>query len=693
MSLNNRRDLPETIGIYCLYILVGALPLVFVYQTNDIFELAKLTVLRVTTFTMIGAWAVMCFRERRFIIARTPIDYFILAYLVVYSLATVFSGNPLTSLLGEYGRFDGLLTIYNYAAVFFLAGIFIRENALVTDTGEFVRGLMFTAIGTACLVSIYGIVQRFGFDFLAWSSSGVDTTRAFSTMGNPIYIAAYLTIMISVAVALFVSESGRLLRRNDGTIRILVLLGAAVTVMFATLVLTFSRAGWGGMIIAFAVLAVLMLIDRKSAGRAPEAKRHSALRSGLLPYLVLGLAVAVVVGGVVGLSTSKASGPTKSAINRMLSVFDFAGPAYADRASMWKSSIAMIKDRPVLGYGPDMFGTYYPRYRRLDIVTFEREVNKIARPRYQNRPHMDILQQGVSAGVLGMLVYAAMWIAFLWFAVRGLRRGSAQPGDGTLLSAGVLAGLVGYIFQIQFSFSTVAVTPLVWIFMAVIFSLAADREPRAATQDTMREPNASRLTSKLSLLAVSIALIVLAVLAMRPLIADYYFDQALVAMAQGNAFGAQGNFDLAISFNPYEPAYSDYAGSSYVEEAKTATEETAAFEALLAAIRYEKLAIALNPHVPGYRFNLANAEYYYSFLGGLSEKESAANMKDALTQFKFAAANDPMQPDFHFNLASAYIRFDKKAQAIEEIKAGLKIDPTRLDAKAWLATLEKGAGL
>lgn len=704
MPLDNKRNLPETIGIYCLYVLFGALPLVFLYQSNDIFELAKLTVLRLTTLTMVGAWAAMCFRERRFIIARTPADYFILAYLGVFTLAAAFSSNILTSVFGEYGRFEGLLTIYNYAAVFFLAGIFIRENKLVSDRAEFIRGLMLTAVGTACLVSVYGIAQRFGWDFLAWSNNGVDTTRAFSTMGNPIYIAAYLTIMISIAIGLFVSEHA---------IRSQIALGAAITLMSATLVLTFSRAGWAGMIVAITVLIVLAVagrpkqLARTGQSRMPHRSHSSTIamterskkqRSRLPIFITLILAVVVFTGGVVMLSAGKASGPTKSALTRMASVLDFTGPAYADRVSMWKSSVVMIKNRPVLGYGPDMFGTAYPKYRRMDIVKFEREVNKLPRPRYQNRPHMDILQQGVSAGLLGMMAYIAMWGAFVWYGIKGV--GSRESGVERYLGIGLIAGIIGFIFQIQFSFNTIAVTPLVWLGMALVFSIG-DEKTRVQGSQRVQGVQSNQVTEnrgsnvmRFGLLSVTfVILVTLVILSVCPIIADYYFDRALTDMAQGNTFGAQGNYDTAISFNPLEPAYSDYAGSAYVEQAKAATDSKLALEALLNAIRYEKLAIDLNPRVAGYRFNLGNAEYYYSFLEGLSEAESAANMQDAMVQFKFAAANDPLQPDFHFNLASAYIRFNNRAAAIKEIKAGLKIDPTRLDAKAWLATLTKGAGL
>jgi O-antigen ligase len=688
MPLDKNKNLPETIGIYCLYLLVGALPLVFLYQSFDIFELAKLTFLRLITLTMIGAWMVMCFRSRRFIIARTPVDYFVLAYLGIYTLATIFSGNPRISLLGEYGRFEGLLTIYNYVAVFFLAGIFIRENNAVPDKREFIRGLLLTMLGGATLVSLYGVVQRFGLDFLAWSSAGTDTTRAFSTLGNPIYVAAYLTIVIPIALVLFY---------EDKSLNIRLAIGAALSLVVAALVLTFSRAGWAGALVSIAVLGILGLVEiiRKrpregNQGRMPHRSHSSTVamterskkqHSQLPIYVALVLVIVMFTGGVVVLSAGKASGPTKSAVARVLTVFDFGGPAYADRVSMWKSSIAMIKDRPLLGYGPEMFGTFYTKYRRMDIVTFEREVSKLPRPRYQNRPHMDILQQGVSAGVLGMLVYAAVWAAFFWFGIRRSR---------DLLSIGIIAGLVGYIFQVQFSFNTIAVTPLVWLGMAFVFSLTADREPQTAKPAIKNDRSVLNIVFQI---VGAVTLIGLAILSVRPIIADCYFDQGVTAFEHQDSFVAQNDIDVAISFNPYEPDYANYGASSFVDMAKKTTDANVALGLLLQSIDYANQAVKLNPDNAGYKFNLANAEYLYSTIPGMDAAEAKNTMMDARTNFIFAVKNDPYMSDYRFNLASAYLRFEQKAEAIDQIKAGLRIDPTRVDAKAWLATLTKGAGL
>lgn len=838
---------PDTVILYCLYALVGLLPLAFFYPTYDIFELTKLTVLRLITLTMLGAWSWKIFLDRTVKIARTPIDWFVLTYLAVFTLATIFSKNPVLSLLGEYGRFEGLLAILNYGAIFLLAGSLIRDNKAIPDTRAFIRSLILTAIAAADIVSVYGVFQRFGVDFFIWSSAGTDLTRAFSTMGNPIYIAAYLTIVLSVAICLFLSEPALKAR---------LYLGSSIVLMTLTLVFTFSRAGWAGFLFSLIILISLSLVtnykypssepqsndrdesrgiidkkrlsrdsviassdpnsvdsviarsERERATKQPRQthsspmsfpeyssseersdesrstgnnKRLTALSSPLMATLALVTIVAFVVVLAVSLSVSYGSAPTKSTISRALSAFDPKSAGVVERISLWKSSAEMIKDRPWLGWGPDTFGTYFTKYRRQDLVDFEYNVTKLATPRHQNRPHSDILQQSVSAGLLGLAAYLALILAYFYFALkRLLMKDSSTPrgedlGEGSIdkpnpnlntpdarynpnnlfdraLLIGIIAGLAGYFLQIQFSFSTIAVTPQVWLLMALTFVIGAkddygtmaehkdykeysdkigqnegqsDKSLESSlrgtntyvglelvegSQDSGRtpfvSPNLNNPNTRYSLYTLSLptiprSLLVLLVLfvflvisigaffSVRPLVADYYFDQGLYALENADASLAKTSIDRALALNPYDAEYANFAASSFTDAAKSSSNTEHAGSLLLTSISYEDTAISLNPDMPGYHYNLGNALYYYASLPDLDKPEVSRDYKAAVKEFELAIAGDPKNVDAHLILASAYLRLGRKADAISEIRQALVINPGRAQTKTWLETLEK----
>jgi O-antigen ligase len=679
-------SIPDTIILYCVYALVGLLPLAFVYQTYDIFELTKLTVLRLITLAMLGAWSWRIFKARAIRVARTPIDWFVLAYLAVFTLATILSKNPTLSLLGEYGRFEGLLAILNYGAIFLLTGSLLRDNSAIRDRAAFLRSLVFTAIAAADIMSLYGIFQRFGLDFLTWSGAGTDLSRAFSTLGNPIYVAAYLTIILSLALAVFVAEQALWPR---------VFLGASASLMFASLVFTFSRAGWAGFLLSLVVLIALFFV--MWARRRRSTRGQWASVKNALPAIVL-IAVIVLVAAVsLTISSRVASSPTKSAIQRALSSFDLSSPGVRERLFLWESAAQMVKDRPVLGWGPETFGTYYPKYRLKEYVRYEIDVIGRPRPLFQNRVHSDILQTGVSAGVLGMLAYVALWAGFFFFAIRKLLKNSSSPPPfDTALLVGIIAGLAGYLLQAQFSFSTIAVSSIVWALMAVTFVIGPDN-PISSSEETSQSLSKSRdlnlnFISRPLLIAGEIFLLILisfaAISSVRQLVADYYFDQGVYAVEALDASLAEETFNRALAFNPYEAEYAAYAANSFTDIAKKAGNAAGAKSYLSKSIDYENQAISLNPDMPSYRYNLGNAFYYYAMLPGLDKAESKLRYEKALDEFLLSVAWDPVNADARLNLASAYLALGRKNDAIPEIQQALVVNPGLTNAKTWLDSLQ-----
>jgi len=55
---------------------------------------------------------------------------------------------------------------------------------------------------------------------------------------------------------------------------------------------------------------------------------------------------------------------------------------------------------------------------------------------------------------------------------------SRAPASGRILALGLVAGLIGYLVQAQAAFSSVAVTPLVWLLAGAAcgWEVAAKRE-------------------------------------------------------------------------------------------------------------------------------------------------------------------------------------------------------------------------
>ena len=100
-------------------------------------------------------------------------------------MATLLSVSPHASLLGSYQRLQGAFSMLSYIALFAVVAGNLRQRAQV-------ERLLTVVILTSLPVSLYGIMQRYHRDPLAW---GRDTSvRITGTQGNAIFIAAYLML-------------------------------------------------------------------------------------------------------------------------------------------------------------------------------------------------------------------------------------------------------------------------------------------------------------------------------------------------------------------------------------------------------------------------------------------------------------------------------------------------------------------
>jgi tetratricopeptide (TPR) repeat protein len=390
-----------------------------------------------------------------------------------------------------------------------------------------------------------------------------------------------------------------------------------------------------------------------------------------VPLAALVLVVLLVAGLAVYGTRDTASGPTESITARIGSMFDVSSAGFADRLSLWKSAVAMIKDRPILGWGPETFGTYFPGYRRMDLVEFERDVMMLDQPRYQNRPHSDILQQGVSAGVLGMLAYILMWAAVLWYATFGAAIKRLKHATHPLAPSSQGRGNLDKTSSQR---------------QAKPDGIARACLPVGRSAETA----SSQRQTILPLALIAVGVVVLSYLSIKPLVADYYFDRGVSAFeASADAYGARDALESAITLNRNNSEYTNYGTVILTRAAVTSRDPDMASVYLVEAVQYGEDTLALNPDYPGYHYNLGNAEYYYSLLPGLAKSESDRALRTAVKEFETAVARDPLYLDYRMNLAMAYTAAGDTANAIEQLEYALRLKPGHPKATEKLKELKE----
>jgi tetratricopeptide (TPR) repeat protein len=114
-----------------------------------------------------------------------------LFYALVFLIATIASVVPHTSFWGSYQRLQGTYTNLSYIALFLIMVAHLRQR-------EQLERIVIISLLTGLAVAGYGIVQHLQLDPLPWKGDVI--TRVASTMGNSIFVAAYLIMIVPLGL-------------------------------------------------------------------------------------------------------------------------------------------------------------------------------------------------------------------------------------------------------------------------------------------------------------------------------------------------------------------------------------------------------------------------------------------------------------------------------------------------------------
>jgi hypothetical protein len=185
--------------------------------------------------------------------------------VLVYIISTIFSISPKVSLWGSYQRMQGTYTFLSYVVIFAMIAMHLRARAQVDR-------LVTTVILASLPVGLYGIIQHYGLDPLPWA--GDVTTRVASSLGNAIFVASYLIMVIPLVLARLLDSMVAIVSEEEASwghtllaaVYIFILAVDIITVLFSK-----SRGPQLGLLAGmffFGLLALLVLYRRRGAGES-----------------------------------------------------------------------------------------------------------------------------------------------------------------------------------------------------------------------------------------------------------------------------------------------------------------------------------------------------------------------------------------------------------------------------------------
>jgi tetratricopeptide (TPR) repeat protein len=204
---------------------------------------------------------------------RHPLVVLVIALAAAYSLSSFLSIMPSVSWFGLYKRAQGTIALFCYVLLFLAVASELRSSAQL-------RRLQFTFVLTAFPIAGYAILQRFGMDPLPWQSL---RGRASASMGNPIFLGAYLIIVIPLTIDRLV-DAAKMVRSSSSRkagLSLMLFFGLAVVLQGMALFFAQSRGPVIGLAAAAYLSAFLILI----------LKRAEPGRRSVYPIFAIGLGI------------------------------------------------------------------------------------------------------------------------------------------------------------------------------------------------------------------------------------------------------------------------------------------------------------------------------------------------------------------------------------------------------------------
>jgi len=331
--------------------------------------------LMISNYALIVGWLISKFLNNKNIKHKfsLPVDVIFWFLFLIYSICIIpFSSIP----------YESKLEILYLGSVIGSFLFWRNEHKSYKKNNKYFYSLLIVVLFCA----VYGLVIHFKFpDQILWTDRYTDAYqgRLRSTYICPNHFAHLMQMIIPFCIA-YLSISKSYL-----SLKLISLY--SVIIFIPTLFFTESRAGWLGTIASIIVLLCLFAFNR----------------SKKLFYISL-IITPIIAISVLILSWNF----SETFQRRMLPVVEFiqgqveggVGSESKDfRPQTWSDTITMIKDRPILGFGPGNYNYTFPKYR--ETFKDQRIIT--------GHPHNEYLELISDYGLIGFFLFLIAWMSTL----------------------------------------------------------------------------------------------------------------------------------------------------------------------------------------------------------------------------------------------------------------------------------------
>jgi O-antigen ligase len=349
---------------------------------------------------------------------------YLILFVGLITLSTIFSVDRFVAVFGSRTRYEGLLALLSYISLLFFTYLYVPYKKVPL----FLSALSLNGI----VIGLYGILQHYGIDPIAKLAGYSPTNRSFSFFGNPNFFGSYITLVLPISMALFLLTTKK--------INYLHYLSASI--LFLALMFSETRSGWLGSFIAYTLIFLIYILKRK----------HLWSRWLILSFTFLAIFISL------NLKTEKQyTGRIEQTFEQVEGDVNRGG---SSRIFIWRTSLPILAERPILGSGPDTFAHAFPN------------LTEEVKPYFNNiivdKAHNEYLQMAITLGIPALIVYLLSLYEIIRFNFMRYMR-EQELNHLKIFSILFVIVIISYMIQAFFNISVVSVAPLYWMLLGLAY--------------------------------------------------------------------------------------------------------------------------------------------------------------------------------------------------------------------------------
>ncbi len=374
--------------IFILIFIVLGLPLIFSREVYLMYELPKILLFRIFVILLLFVHGMKSlhtpilgfqklFLELKTLYLSGWIKFFVVLALFFLVLSTITSPNFLTAFWGNYDKRFGLFTILHFLVFGITTLSILRSN-----WQKFLSAFQIFVVVPLVVNAIVSFFQL----FLGGLDLSLTEGRAVGTFGQANFLAGY-SIMLLPFLVFFFYRTKRILPKIYQCIGIIC---AVVVIWFSG-----SRIGIALLICLFIVFGFFVLMNALADGVKSKGMILGK-RLKVFLFFIFSLLLIISLGLFI----------------LFFPRFNRFGLVDETRVLIWKSSIDLIEERPLLGYGLDVSGYVFP------TKMYE---NGVSHALALDRAHSEILELAVNGGIPFAIIIILLNFVLLYSLSKKLR--------------------------------------------------------------------------------------------------------------------------------------------------------------------------------------------------------------------------------------------------------------------------------